>query len=92
MTLFQTVRPLKSDRVKKILADPELRGKFMAAVKELRDGRDAIFIAASDDPLREKYLSVLSGFEPSTNVGEAVRLVHVKEISVSKDGKLLNED
>ncbi len=91
MSFFQTVRPLKSDRVKKILADPELRGKFLDAVRNLREGRDAIFISASEDSLREKYRSVLSGTDPRADEGVAVRLFHVKEVSVGKDGQLLNE-
>ncbi len=96
MAWFQTVRPLKSARVKKILADEELRVKFIAAVKDLREGKEAIFIAPAEHGLRQKYLSVLGKDEKSGAVtipGNTIsfKLAHVKEIAVGKNGELLNE-
>lgn len=76
-SFFQTLRPLKSERVKKILANEELRKKFLTAIKDLRDGRDAIFITKDSEKKEEQ---------------ESIKLLHVKELTVDQNGTIQRFD
>lgn len=96
MSFFRTVRPLKSERVKKILADEKLREKFILAVKDLKRGGKGVFIKSNDEDLRVKYLSIITAGKKSASETESAseksfKVVHVKEIEVGEHGELLNE-
>lgn len=82
---LKTVKPLKSDRVKKILSDEKLRGAFIAAIKDLREGGSGIFITSDNEELKSHY-RVLTG---ETSTDSAIKLDHVKKFDIDSQGHVI---